>query len=92
MRRFNTLMDVFKLLEKSNCRKCNEKTCLAVAASVFGGRRPLSDRPQLAPEIARRYEDQPQKRVNNEQEVESQLAALKARLSQVDFNDAVKSP
>jgi hypothetical protein len=88
MPRFNTLMDVFKLLEKSNCRKCNEKTCLVFAAAVFGGRRPLSDCPQLAPEIASRYGDQPQKRINNEQEVESQLAALKARLSQVDFNDA----
>ena len=79
MPRFKTLMDIFKLLEKSNCRKCNEKTCLAFAVAVFGGRRPLSDCPQLPSEIACRYEDQSQRRVNNEQEMENQLAGLKAQ-------------
>ena len=88
MPQFKTLMDVFKLLEKSNCRKCNEKTCLAFAAAVFGGRRPLADCPQLGQEIASQYESQPQKQANNAQETENQLAELKARLSQVDFSDA----
>ena len=85
MPRFNTLMDVFKLLDKSNCRKCNEKTCLAFAAAVFGGRRPLSDCPRVDAEIARQYEDRPQQQVNNEQEIENKLNQLKARLSHVDF-------
>ena len=85
---FNTLMDVFKLLEKSNCRKCNEKTCMAFAAAVFGGRRPLSDCPQLDQEISSRYESQPQKRADNAQETEDRLAELKARLNRVDFRDA----
>ena len=34
MSQFNTVMDVFKLLEKSNCLKCNEKTCLAFAVAA----------------------------------------------------------
>ena len=88
MPQFNTLMDVFKLLEKSNCRKCNEKTCLAFAAAVFAGRRPLSDCPQLAPEIAGRYESRPRNRINPEKEAEKRMAQLKARLREVDFSEA----
>jgi len=87
---FNNLMDIFKLLEKSNCRKCNEKTCLAFAAAVFNGRRPLADCPQLDPEIAGRYDDQPPKEANGNNEVESQLAELKARIKEVDFAAAAK--
>ena len=28
-------MEIFKLLNGSNCRECNEKTCLAFAVAVF---------------------------------------------------------
>ena len=38
MPELKTAMDVFKLLEKSNCRECNEATCLAFAGAVFQGR------------------------------------------------------
>ncbi|PIE66966.1 MAG: Fe-S cluster protein [Deltaproteobacteria bacterium] len=88
MPRFKSLMDVFKLLEKSNCRKCNEKTCMAFAAAVFGGRRPLSDCPRLDPRLARQVETRPEQWVDNEQKTENPLAGLKARLRQVDFADA----
>jgi len=37
MSKFNNTMDVFKLLPKTNCRKCNKPTCLAFAAAVFKG-------------------------------------------------------
>ncbi|MFT5699210.1 MAG: hypothetical protein ACI8ZB_002067 [Desulforhopalus sp.] len=45
MKKFNTTMDVFKLLEKTNCRKCHYPTCLAFAAAVFQAKTPLSDCP-----------------------------------------------
>ena len=85
---FNTLMDVFKLLEKSNCRKCDEKTCLAFAASVFGGKRPITDCPQLAPDIAARLDNQPMRQARIDQEADNQLADLKAQLEKVSFPDA----
>ena len=55
MAQFKNLMDVFKLLNKSNCRKCNEKTCMAFAAAVFTGNRPLSDCPELSQDILEQY-------------------------------------
>ncbi len=90
MPRFNNLMEVLKLLEKSNCRKCNEKTCMAFAAAVFSGRRPLSDCPQLDPQIAEQYADQPGKQANIEQQTSNLLAELKSRLDEVDFEGAAK--
>jgi len=45
MAKFNNTMDVFMLLEKTNCRKCNKPTCLAFAAAVFQGQVSLSDCP-----------------------------------------------
>ncbi len=51
----NNVMDVFKLLEKSNCKKCEMPTCLAFAAAVFQGRKPLSDCPHLDAETPARY-------------------------------------
>lgn len=90
MPQFKTVMDVFKLLEKSNCRKCNQKTCLAFAASVFDGSRPLSDCPQLDPEIARTYASAAKKPADNDLDVDQQLAKLKAGLRDIDFEETAR--
>ncbi len=57
MARMNNLMELFQLLDKSNCRKCNEKTCLAFAAAVFQGRKDITECPKLTPEILARFSD-----------------------------------
>ncbi len=55
MPKLTTAMDIFKLLEKSNCRECNEATCLAFAAAVFQGRKKLSQCPRLDREVLERF-------------------------------------
>ena len=30
-------MEIFQLLDKSNCRECGKKTCLAFAGAVYQG-------------------------------------------------------
>ena len=90
MSQFKSLMEVLKLLEKSNCRKCNEKTCMAFAAAVFKGERPLSDCPQIPPEIAQKYSGQPAGRVNNDPEVDQQLAELRDKIVKTDLAEAAK--
>ncbi|MGD8435504.1 MAG: (Fe-S)-binding protein, partial [Syntrophobacterales bacterium] len=55
MSELNTVMDIFKLLDKSNCRKCDLPTCLAFAAAVFKGEKQLADCPSLESEIIERY-------------------------------------
>ena len=55
MAEFKTTMDVFKLLEKTNCRKCNKPTCLAFAAAVFQGQIALSECPFIDADILKEY-------------------------------------
>ncbi len=41
-------MEVFSVLDKSNCRKCGEKTCLAFAGAVYIGKRRVQECPNLS--------------------------------------------
>lgn len=61
MSEFANAMEVFKLLDKSNCRKCNEQTCLAFASKVFLGERHLNEYPALSHEILDQYRDRQKK-------------------------------
>jgi len=45
-------LEIYQLLDKSNCRECGEKTCLAFATAVFQGRRELRDCPRLPQNLA----------------------------------------
>ena len=55
MTKFNNTMEVFKLLPKTNCRKCNKPTCLAFAAAVFQGQASLGDCPFIDKNILNTY-------------------------------------
>lgn len=44
-----TLMEVLKLLPKTNCRQCNEATCMVFAARVIEGSMDQEDCPPLEP-------------------------------------------
>jgi hypothetical protein len=55
MPEFKNVMEVFTLLKKSNCKKCNKPTCLAFAAAVFQGRALLSECPEISPEALKKY-------------------------------------
>ncbi len=60
-------MEIFRLLDKSNCRECGEKTCLAFAGAVFTGRKELSECPKIDPHIRRLYADDGTDRATDEQ-------------------------
>jgi hypothetical protein len=79
-------MEVFKLLEKTNCRKCNEKTCLAFAAAVFGGVKPLSDCPFVQRDLLEQYGVQEKRISNFDQDFQNFLQSLPAKLQALDFS------
>jgi hypothetical protein len=85
-----TTIDILKLLDKSNCGKCDERTCLAFAASVFKGGKKLEDCPNLEKEIIERYEGKVPKRMDVEQEREKIISELKKRISKIDLSDAAE--
>jgi hypothetical protein len=90
MAQFQNLMEVFKLLPKTNCRKCNKPTCLTFAAAVFNGESQLAECPDIDPAIIKEYGVQ-EKRVNPYQaDQEKVLAQLKSEVAKVDFTAAAE--
>jgi len=81
-------MEIFKLLDRSNCRKCHELTCLAFAAAVFTGQRQLIECPNLESHDFEPSDGKSNGRVTLEQEMESTLEELKTRVASVDLCSA----
>jgi len=86
---FNNAMEIFKLLDQSNCRKCNQQTCLGFAGAVFQGRKKLSDCPLLPPDIIERYQGHekttPAARMSD---LENMLSRFKKTISGMDLSEA----
>lgn len=86
MNEFKNTMDVFKLLEKTNCRKCNKPTCLAFAASVFQGKIALSQCPFIDEDILKKYGSQKLEYESAfEQDYIKVISQLKDRINQIDL-------
>ncbi|MGD8366890.1 MAG: DUF3786 domain-containing protein [Desulfobacterales bacterium] len=81
-------MEIFNLLDKSNCRDCGEKTCLAFAGAVFQGRRSLNECPKIDAETARRYGNGSESFNAAEAEREAYLKKLKQQVKSLDFSEA----
>lgn len=84
MPELNNPMAIFKLLPKTNCRECGEKTCLAFAAAVFQGRRPPADCPYLERSVVETLE-RPAKGRDIEQSMDEAVKALQAKIAAVDL-------
>ncbi|MDO9263088.1 MAG: DUF3786 domain-containing protein [Desulfosalsimonadaceae bacterium] len=88
MTQLRTTMDIFKLLDKSNCRDCGEKACLAFAAGVFKGRRQLSECPRLDQGIVLKYTGNTRKAQSIEEDMADAVAALKEKIKTIDLSQA----
>jgi hypothetical protein len=78
-------MEIFRLLDKSNCRECGEKTCLAFAGAVFQGHRKIDECPKLSPAVIQRFADEPAGGHIIEENREALLEAMKKKVQDLDF-------
>ena len=83
-------MEIFKLLNKSNCRKCDEKSCLAFAAAVFKGEKTLGECPELEREIVEKYENKVEKFKTIEDEQREVIEHLKEKIADMDLSRAAR--
>lgn len=90
MPKFQNAMSIFQLLDKSNCRLCGEKTCMAFAGAVFTGRRPLPECPKLDQDIINAYSDDSQNPYDVEQNREDFLEQLKKQIAGIDLKAAAE--
>jgi len=79
-------MEIFKLLDKSNCRECNETTCLAFAVAVFKGQKQLEACSHLSAEIIERYGGKAANHMTLEQEQEQAMEQLKRKVAATDLS------
>jgi hypothetical protein len=79
-------MEVFQLLDKSNCQQCGEKTCLAFSAAVFRGQRKINECPRLNRAATERFSDAAAKSGNGEQDGAEYLQKLKNEITRLDFS------
>jgi Domain of unknown function (DUF3786)/Putative Fe-S cluster len=83
-------MEIFQLLDKSNCRECGEKTCLAFAGAVFQGKKKIGECPKLDQETIERYSGPDENRDNAFQEGRDYLEKLATEIAGADLAGAAK--
>ena len=78
-------MEIFSVLDKSNCRKCGEKTCLAFAGAVYMGKRKIQECPNIDSADIAKFS--PVAVVDNSQEDQQQehIAAQIDEVIRLDF-------
>jgi hypothetical protein len=82
--------EIFQLLDKSNCRNCGDKTCLAFAGAVFTGRRQLSECPRLARSVIEQFCEEAGLSDAPQAEGIARFEALKGELAGIDLSAAAK--
>jgi len=88
MAELKNVMEIFKLLEKSNCRECNETTCLAFAAAVFKGQKQLGECPRLDSEVVEAHGGSVERQKSAEQEQDEIMAQMKEKIASIDLASA----
>ncbi len=90
MSRLKNPMEIFKLLDKSNCMECNEATCLAFAAAVFKGQKRLNQCPHLDSDIVERLGEEVEKRAPIDRDLNELVEQLKRRITTIDLSSAAQ--
>lgn len=81
-------MEIFQILDKSNCRECGEKTCLAFASAVFRGEKHLDRCPKLDKDIIAKFSDGSRSTTTIEQNRDDYLENLKKEIRNIDLAEA----
>lgn len=82
---FNNAMEVFKLLNKSNCKECFELTCLAFAGAVFKGQKKLNECPYILADVIAQFKDVKQENSAIEQGASEMMEELKSSIAKIDL-------
>jgi hypothetical protein len=90
MPQLNNVVDILRLVDKSNCKDCGEPTCLAFAAALLQGRRKLHECTHLEKDVLERFEGKIEKRKSIGQDMVAAVEQLKKRIAAVDLSSAAE--
>ena len=91
MPQFSNALEVLRLLPKTNCRDCGEKTCMAFAGQVYLGKKQLIQCPHLSPEVAAGYTSQQRKANVQEEDFLRNIEVMKTTLRTLDLAKRAES-
>lgn len=83
-------MEIFQLTDKSNCRECGEKTCLAFAGAVFQGHRKIDECPKMDRSAIDQFAGNTDGRHSIDENREAFLETMKQHLADIDFAEAAQ--
>ena len=90
MSKMNSTMEILKLLPKTNCKDCGEKTCLSFAVLVFKNQKSLNQCPHISAEDVDVIESDLDTQRNGDSDFNIVLEQLKERLGSVDLQEAAQ--
>ena len=79
------VMEIFSILDKSNCKKCGEKTCLAFAGAVYMGKRKIQECPNLGSADYAKFTSNSVAESSPEGKQEEYIAELIEEVIKLDF-------
>lgn len=88
MTEFKNAMEIFSLLDKSNCKKCFMPTCLAFAGAVFTGRKKLGECPALPRDVVARLEKNAPALTGFDQIISNLMGQLCQEIQAIDLEEA----
>lgn len=90
MTQFNNALEIYKILPKTNCKKCQLLTCMAFAGAVFTGNKTLADCPELPDELTSGATNEPQQLSPIEQSSLEALTQLRGEIQATDLAAAAR--
>lgn len=90
MTRASRPMDILKLLDKSNCRKCGKPTCMAFAVAVCNGQMQVDECPKLDGEIVEQFDGPVDRPTSQVEDPFASIEPLQKRISEIDLPTAAQ--
>ena len=90
MSQINNPMEIYKLLNGSNCRDCNEQGCLAFSVAVFKEKKPITACPHLPQEVLDQYSGKVEKPNTVDEYKAEAIDVLKQKITTIDLAKAAK--
>jgi hypothetical protein len=83
-------MEIFQVLDKSNCRECGHKTCLAFAGAVFRGEKDIRQCPRLDQNTIEKFSSKADTINSIERNRQEYMSELKNEITTLDFTEAAE--
>jgi hypothetical protein len=85
MARFESPIEILKVLDGSNCRECGKPTCMAFAVAVHNGQQRLDECPKVAREIVEEHGGDVVRETAVEPDLDRAIEQLAGKIAAIDL-------